>query len=145
MRRGLLVLTLAALAPLAGQAQPAGDSVGDRIRASEQAAESYQGPLDGPWTLVSATGQAIFAFQLVDRVGGAEPLEGVWRDLRKPTTPGDIHFIDAIIRRPTGLVITLNAAPGSPLVTITLQSEAGGWRGVMRENGVDAPVRLRRS
>ena len=145
MRRTLIAV-LAALAPLAALAQPSDDPVGARIQDSALAAQSYQGPLDGSWTLVSAAGQAILAFQLVDKVGGAGPLEGVWRDLRRPAGPGDIRFIDAIVRGPSTVTITLNAAPGSPPVAIALQSgTGGGWSGTMSENGASTPVRLRRN
>jgi hypothetical protein len=144
--RRTLVALVAVLAPLGAFAQSEPDSVGARIQDSALAAQSYQGPLDGAWTLVSTSGQAILAFQLVDKVGGAAPLEGVWRDLRRPATPGDIHFVDAIVRGPTSLTITLNASPGSPPLAIALQSGPdGGWSGTMNENGAATPVRLRRS
>jgi hypothetical protein len=58
-------------------AQEPGNPVDARVGGSFNAAESYQGPLDGSWTLVSASGQALLAFQLVDRPGGQAPLEGV--------------------------------------------------------------------
>jgi hypothetical protein len=133
------------LAPGVALAQDAGNPVDARVGGSFNAAESYQGPLDGSWTLVSASGQALLAFQLVDRPGGEAPLEGVWRDLRHPVVPGDIGFIDGLVRGPGSLAITLNAKPGSPATTITLHIDpAGGWSGVMRENGADASVKLRR-
>ncbi|HZZ88197.1 MAG TPA: hypothetical protein VFE13_07655 [Caulobacteraceae bacterium] len=117
-----------------------------RVGASFNAAESLQGPLDGSWTLVSDAGQPIFAFQLVDRPGGQDPVEGVWRDLRRPATPGDIGFVDSFVRAPDGLSIQLNATRGTPAVTITLRTDpTGAWAGTMRENGVDAPVKLRRN
>ncbi len=139
------VLLVALLAPALARAQEAGNPIDDRVAGSFNAAESYQGPLDGGWTLVSASGQALLAFQLVDKPGGQSPLEGVWRDLRHPVVPGDIGFVDSLIRGPGTLTITLNATPGAPAVTITLHADAtGGWTGVMRENGADAPVKLRR-
>jgi hypothetical protein len=126
------------------QGEP-GNPVDVRVGSSFNAAESLQGPLDGSWTLVSAAGQPIYAFQLVDRPGGQGPLEGVWRDLRRPVTPGDIGFIDSLIRGPDTLSITLNAARGAPAVTITLHTGPdGAWSGTMRGNGAEAAVTLRR-
>jgi hypothetical protein len=147
--RSLLFASCAALAfaPVAVLAQnEAFNPVDARVGASFNAAESLQGPLDGSWTLVSASGQAIFAFQLVDRPGGHDPVEGVWRDLRRPATPGDIGFIDRLIRAPDGLSIQLDATPGQPTVAVTLRLDptTGAWSGTMRENGVEAPVKLRR-
>ena len=147
VRAVLLIALLAptlAFAPCA-RAQEPGNPIDARVGGSFNAAESYQGPLDGSWTLVSASGQAILAFELVDRPGGEGPVEGVWRDLRHPTVPGDIGFVDSLIRQPGALTITLNAAPGAPALTITLHADpTGGWTGMMHENGADAPVKLRR-
>ncbi|HLY78936.1 MAG TPA: hypothetical protein VKQ70_06150 [Caulobacteraceae bacterium] len=140
------VLLALLLAPGVALAQDPGNPVDTRVGESFNAAESYQGPLDGSWTLVSASGQTILAFQLVDRPGGQSALEGVWRDLRHPMVPGDIGFIDGIVRGPATLAITLNATPSSPAVTITLHTDpTGAWSGTMHENGADAPVRLRRN
>ena len=59
--------------------------------------------------------------------------------------PGDIGFVDSLIRGPGALTITLNATPGTPAVTITLHTDpTGAWTGTMRENGADVAVKLRR-
>jgi hypothetical protein len=139
------VLVALLLAPGAALAQEAGNPVDARVGGSFNAAESYQGPLDGAWTLVSASGQPLLAFQLVDRPGGQSQLEGVWRDLRHPVIPGDIGFIDSLVRGPGTLAVTLNATPSSPAMTIALHADpTGAWSGTMRENGADVPVKLRR-
>lgn len=146
-RAAPLIAALALTAASAASAQgDNGNPVDARVAGSFNAAQSYQGPMDGSWTLVSASGQALLAFELVDKPGGGGPLEGVWRDLRHPILPGDIGFIDGLARGPGTLSITLNASPGSPAMSISLHADpSGGWSGVMRENGIDAPVRLRRS
>jgi hypothetical protein len=142
-------LALAALltAPAAALAQGVPDNViDDRVRASAAAAESYQGPLDGAWTVVAATGgQALYAFQLVDKPGGESPLEGVWRDLRRPPMPGDIGLIDSLIRGPQSLAVAFVAKPGDPAVTLDLKSDAAGfWTGDLHEGAVATPVRMKR-
>src|SRR4249919_1135326 len=48
-----------------------------RVRSSFAAAEGFQGPLDGGWTLSAGTDD-LFALQIVDK---PDRLEGVWRDL----------------------------------------------------------------
>jgi hypothetical protein len=148
VRAARLICALApvlAYAPQASAQAETGNPVDARVASSFSAAESFQGPLDGSWTLVSASGQPIYAFQLVDKPGGHDPLEGVWRDLRHPATPGDIGFIDSVVRAPETLSITFNAASGAPAVTVTLRAGPdGAWSGTMRENGAEAPVKLRR-
>jgi len=139
-------LLIALLAPGLALAQEAGNPVDERVGDSFNAAQSYQGPLDGSWTLVSASGQPLLAFELVDKPGGQGPVEGVWRDLRRPQSPGDIGFVDDLIRGPTTLSITLNATPDAAAMSISLHTDpTGAWSGVMRENGAETPVRLRRS
>ena len=56
----LLAPTLV-FAPCAWAQEP-GNPIDARVGGSFNAAESYQGPLDGSWTLVSVTGQALLAF-----------------------------------------------------------------------------------
>jgi hypothetical protein len=148
--RAALALCLAALAPaiaLAQTATTAGEQdneVDARIRASAAAAESYQGPLDGGWTLVGPDGKALYAFQLVDKAGGQSPLEGVWRDLRRPATPGDVGLIDQIDRTSQSLTIAFAARPGGAKVDIELTSGPGGWSGGLLEAGSLTRVKLRR-
>ncbi len=145
MRRGLtLLLALAALAPALALAQDL--DMDARIRASAAAAQSLQGPLDGGWTLAGADGKPIYAFQIVDKAGASEPLEGVWRDLRQPESLGDIGVIDSLQRSAVTLTIGFIAKPGDPAVTISLKSQPdGGWSGELREGTQVTPVTLRRS
>ena len=144
--RGALLIAAATLAPVLALAEPYSDNaIDDRISGSAISAEALQGPLDGAWTLVSAAGAPIYDFQLVDKPGGESPIEGVWRDLRRPATPGDIGLIDQVARSPTALTITLNARPGQQAVVITLRPDpAGGWSGELREGAATTQVRLRR-
>jgi len=146
LRAASLVAGLALSAgPFAWAQGGAGNPVDARVAGSFNAAQSYQGPMDGSWTLVSTSGQALLAFELVDKPGGAGPLEGVWRDLRHPPVPGDIGFVDSLVRGPGSLTITLNAAPGEAAKTVTLHADpTGGWSGTLNEGGADAAVKLRR-
>jgi hypothetical protein len=145
--RGGLIIAVAALTPVLALAQPESDNaVDERIRGSAIAAEALQGPLDGAWTLVSAAGTPIFALQLVDKPGGQGAVEGVWRDLRRPATPGDIGLIDQIARSPTALTITLSATPGQSTVMISLRPDpTGAWSGELREGAAVTQVKLRRN
>jgi hypothetical protein len=147
--RGALLCGLLVLAPLAALAQgaPSDTAVDDRLRASAEAAQSLQGPLDGGWTLVSLAGAPIYAFQIVDTPGGDDPLEGVWRDLRRPMTPGDIGPVDVLQRGAGSLTLRFTPIAGRPATTVTLTSAAdGAWTGELSEEGATpTPVRLRRN
>lgn len=160
--RGALIVGLAALAASAPafaqspltqsppvQSPPVqadeSDMVDARIRASAEAAESLQGPLDGAWTLVTAAGQPVYAFQLVDKPGGRDPLEGVWRDLRRPQVAGDIGMIDSLSRGADFLSLSFSARPGDPPVRVELKTGADGrWSGQLREGAATTAVTLRR-
>jgi hypothetical protein len=148
MRPGgvVTVVVLAALAPAAWAQEPSSDNAVDaRIRASAQAAESLQGPLDGAWTLVGPDGKPIYAFQIVDKPGGADPLEGVWRDLRRPSAPGDIGLIDSLQRGPGALTVSFRAELGAHAVTVVLHAGPGGaWSGDLHEAGAVIAVSMRR-
>jgi hypothetical protein len=122
------------------------NAIDDRIRDAAAAAQSLQGPLDGGWTLVAASGQALYAFQFVDKPGGQDPPEGVWRDLRRPAGPGDIGPIDSMARGPGTLILSFAAKPGAPAVAIELKSgDSGGWSGQLHEAGATIKVMLRRN
>jgi len=146
---GAWLAPMLALAPSFGwaQAPDAGDAALDaRIRASAAAAQGFQGPLDGAWTLAAASGQPLFAFQLVDRAGGRDPLEGVWRDLRHPAAIGDVAAIDTLTRTPDSLTIGFAETPGAPPAQVQLKLGAdGGWTGELRDGAGATAVVMRRN
>lgn len=140
--RAACLFAVLALAPAVAWAQPDAGAVGARIAASFDAAERLQGPLDGSWTLVNGAGRPLYAFQLVDSAGGDEPLEGVWRDLRRPPIPGDIEMIDSVTRKSGSLTLRFGAGPTA---TVRLRQGAGGvWSGVLRDGSGVIAVKLRR-
>lgn len=106
-----------------------------RILSSAAAAEQFQGPLDGGWTLTAKTGD-LYAFQLVDR---PEALEGAWRDLRRPGQPAASGVLD-LQRTPPGLAIRFAPAGQAP-VAINLRSDL---HGVLEQGGSRVKVTLRR-
>jgi len=114
-----------------------------RIRSSFASAESYQGPLDGGWTL-SAGGQDLYALQLVDR---RDRLEGVWRDLRRKGSLNASGLVDDLQRQGAELTVRFRPTPGGPTSVATLHDSSGGglWAGELAEGGARRAVTLRRT
>lgn len=112
----------------------------NRLRASFAAAESFQGPMDGGWT-VSAPGKGdLYSLQLVDR---RERIEGAWRDLHRKGA-GSVGLIDQVAR--TGEGVTLTFTPeGQPPVTVALQGAGRTLSGELDTAGGRTPVTLRRT
>jgi hypothetical protein len=114
-----------------------------RIRASFAAAEGFQGPLDGGWTLATADGQGLYALQLVDR---RDRLEGVWRDLRRKGAIDASGVLDDVARQGPDLTLRFAARSGGPASVANLHGAAdGGWSGEFSEGGQKRPVTLRRT
>jgi hypothetical protein len=100
----LAILALGAVAANHALAQttdtPAYD---DRLRASMAGVTSFQGPMDGSWTL-RAGDQDLYIFQLFDRNG---VVDGAWRDPRRPGALEASGFLDQAERRSDGLTLRM--------------------------------------
>lgn len=96
-----------------------------RLRASAATVRSFQGPMEGAWTL-SAGGRDVYALQLIDRGGW---IDGAWRDLRRPGALEGSGFIEGVPRTGGGdLTFRL-----SEHVVATLRPADGLWTGQLRE------------
>lgn len=113
----------------------------DRVRGSFAAAQAFEGPLDGGWTLAAARTGPLYAFQVVDHAG---KLEAAWRDLKKTGADGS-GFVDEIAR--TGATLTLRfKAAADHEVTATLDLKPDGrWMGRLTIDGEAARASLTRS
>ena len=117
-------------------ATPAEAAYDSRIRASMAAAQGFQGPMDGGWTLSAGT-RELYVFQLVDRDGA---VEGAWRDLRRAGALDASGLIERVDR--TGSDVVFRFAGGS---VATLHAAADGrWAGQLAEGGRSEAVSLRR-
>lgn len=105
-----------------------------RLRMSASAARSFEGPLEGGWTL-AAGGSDLFALQLVDRAGF---VEGAWRDLRRPGALDASGFIDAAERNGGDLTFRFAGA------VLVLHPAEAGWAGQLTEAGHTTTARLTR-
>jgi hypothetical protein len=112
-----------------------------RIRSSFASAQSFQGPLDGGWTLADNYGDR-YVLQIVDR---RDRLEAVWRDLRRAGSTEGSGLVDSIQR--TGGDLTLKfSETQTPNLTVTLRQEPDGrWSGKLVRGDTTFPVTLRRT
>ena len=136
MRVCLVILVLGAVAAGHASAQttdtPAYD---DRLRASMAGVTSFQGPMDGSWTL-RAGDQDLYIFQLFDRNG---VVDGAWRDPRRPGAIEASGFLDQAERRSDGLTLRM----GGRVANLKLDAE-GRLAGDLTEADRTVAVTLRR-
>jgi hypothetical protein len=112
-----------------------------RIRASFASAQSFQGPLDGGWTLAEPQGDH-YAFQIVDR---RDRLEAVWRNLRRAGSLNASGLVDEVQHQGGDLTLrfTENSAPAS---VITLREGGDGlWTGKLARGDQVITVTMRRT
>lgn len=107
-------------------ATPVEAAYDSRLRSSAASVQSFQGPMDGGWTL-SAGGQALYALQLTDRAGA---VEGAWRDLRRSGALDAYGFFDIVER--TGGRLMFRFADG---IVAELHPQGDRWTGELVEGG----------
>lgn len=113
-----------------------------RLRASFASAQGLQGPFDGRWTLSGGAGD-LYDLQLVDT--GSAPLEGVWRDVRRPGAPEASGFLTDLQRVGAALTFRFQPAAGGPMASVSLSPAADGrWTGDLDVGGRRSPVTMRR-
>ncbi len=128
---------------VAGQLSAEERSYEARLRASYASAQGLQGPLDGGWALMTLAGQDLYALRFVDR--GSGPLEGAWRDSRRPGALDGFGFLDEVDRRGGEVTLRFSPRQGAPPTVITLSATPDGqWSGDLMENGVPRNVVMRR-
>lgn len=103
-----------------------------RIRASSDAAEGLQGPLDGGWNVVGADGRVLVVLQLVDPGDGSGRLEGAWRDLMTPDGVEPVGLIDRLERGAGDLTIRFTPRGGAAVELRMRPDASGAWSGELR-------------
>ncbi|NGM50046.1 hypothetical protein G5B46_10545 [Caulobacter sp. 602-2] len=107
-----------------------------RVKGSIAAAQGLQGPLDGGWVLRGAGGVALYSLQIADPAGGYGPVEGAWRDLRRPGAVGSTGLIDSIERTyDGGAAVRFMARPGVGSTLALSVGPDGAWSGRLTEDG----------
>ncbi|OXE37155.1 MAG: hypothetical protein CGW95_03255 [Phenylobacterium zucineum] len=115
-----------------------------RLRATYNAAQGLQGPLDGRWILRS-DGAEVYDLQLVDK--GRGPLEGAWRDPRRPGAVAASGFVEDIQNPPGRLILRFKVRRDrSESVEVNLETgPRGEWSGEITEHGARRPAVLSRN
>jgi hypothetical protein len=109
-----------------------------RLLSAFGSAQSFQGPLEGGWTLAAQNEGDLYAFQLTD---GREGLGGAWRDLRKGRGPEASGVLDSARRTPQGLVLRFTP-PGAAAVTLLVRP---GLKGELQEGERRTAVTFRKT
>ena len=123
------------------------------VRGAFDAAQARRGSLDGRWRLSDAMGAPLYDFLLADR-GEARPdpmappdqppIEGAWRDLRRPGAINDAGALEAVRHEGERLTIAFTV-PGSGALTLALeQLPSGVWMGETEIGGATVAVFLDR-
>lgn len=115
---------------------PAQAAYDSRLRSSAASVQSFQGPLDGGWTL-SSDARPLYAVELADRNGS---VEGAWRDLRRAGALDASGFFDVVER--TGGEVTFRFTDG---IVAVLHAQDGRWAGELTEGGRRERVSLTRT
>lgn len=116
-----------------GPPTPADQAYDARLRSSAAAVRSFQGPMEGGWTL-SIGGRETYALQLIDRDGW---VDGAWRDLRRPGALEGSGFIEEVRR--AGGDLTFRFAEG---IVAVLRPSQGRWTGQLTEGGRSEPATM---
>jgi hypothetical protein len=110
-----------------------------RVTQSFAAAESFQGPLDGGWTLSAGAEGPLYALRFVDKAGH---IEAAWRDLRREGALGASGFVEQVARDGGRLTLRFSPAAGVEDVATLVAGAGGAWSGELDENGRKRAVSL---
>ena len=146
MRRLALALWLAAGPALAQPAglkpepgTPSASGYDARVMQSFEAAERFQGPLDGGWTLSAQEGGPLFEVRFVDHHG---KLEAAWRDLRRPAALNASGVVDEVARDGGRLTFSFSSTTGVTDRASLSAAGGGTWAGELDEGGKKRAVTL---
>jgi hypothetical protein len=136
--RRLAVMLWLAAGPALAQGSPP-DAYDSRVMQSFRAAERFQGPLEGGWTLSAQDGGALFEVRFVDHHG---KLEAAWRDLRRPAALNASGFVDELVREGSRLTFRFSPMAGVTDAATLTASAGGTWIGELDEGGRKRAVTL---
>ena len=123
-----------------GSYMPAEQIYEMRVKGSIVAAQGLQGPLDGGWKVKGPDGSTLYTLQIVDPAGGAGPVEGAWRDVRRPGAVGSTGLIETVDRTGQSLVFRFNPRPDQTSVLTLTPAGSTRWSGSLYEAGATQTV-----
>lgn len=123
-----------------GSYMPAEQIYEMRVKGSIVAAQGLQGPLDGGWKVKGPDGSTLYTLQIVDPAGGAGPVEGAWRDVRRPGAVGSTGLIETVDRTGQNLVFRFNPRPDQTSVLTLTPAGSTRWSGSLYEAGATQTV-----
>ncbi|HEX8232782.1 MAG TPA: hypothetical protein VF559_05495 [Caulobacteraceae bacterium] len=116
----------------------------EAVRAAARAEEMRQGALSGGWTLRSAAGALLYAFELAQSPDQPFAAQGAWRQLGTPARPS-IGYLSMAAYDGSQLTLRFNQGPPGELRVVTLRRDLSGrWAGELwRPTGTEAVVLTR--
>jgi len=111
-----------------------------RVKGSIVAAQGLQGPLDGGWKVSDSEGSTLYTLQIVDPAGGYGPVEGAWRDVRRPGAVGSTGLIESVERSGSDLVVRFSPRGGQSTVLTLSPAGSTRWSGNLYEAGANQTV-----
>ena len=115
------------------------------LKRGAREADMMEGPLNGQWRLIAASGQPLYAFQLTSSLSKGEPPAGAWRNLRAARSASSAGFIALIGQNGAQLDLTFIERNPQDLVKVSLGLDATGrYAGSLTKDGVTTPVVLQR-
>ncbi len=115
------------------------------LKRSAREADLAEGPLNGQWRLVDATGRQLYAFQLTGSMSRGEPPAGAWRNLNVAKSPTSAGFIALLGYDGAKLDMRFTERSPADLVVVSVAADpTGRFAGQLTKDGVTTPVRLER-
>lgn len=119
---------------------PAEQAYEMRVKGSIVAAQGLQGPLDGGWKISDPAGTVLYTLQIVDPAGGNGPVEGAWRDVRRPGAVGSTGLIESVESAGERLVVRFSTPMGQASMLTLQPDDATRWSGALYEAGASRMV-----
>lgn len=105
------------------------------VKSHYEAEQALMGPLDGVWTISTASGQNLYRV-IINEPGMNTPLEAAWRDLRKPRGPSASGTVDLCARDGQALSIEFQEDDRVKRTSLRLRRASDGeWRGELDDQG----------
>ena len=115
------------------------------LKRGAREADLMEGPLNGQWRLVDASGRQLYAFQLTSSASRGEPPTGAWRNLNVAKSPTSAGFIALLGYDGAKLDLRFTERSPADLVTVSVAPDpTGRFAGLLTKDGMTTQVRLER-